>query len=118
MLGCSLLSLFPVAWIIYPFVIVPSQYTVCLFKTVTNKDCPFCGLTRALASAVNGDIHAAMAFHPFWWLAAMVIAITGFVALFDGITGGSNLDSLRDKTKFLDAYIMVALIVFGLYRSI
>ena len=118
LLGLSLLSLFPVAWIIYPIVIVPSAYTVCAFKTLTAKDCPFCGLTRALASAMHTDFQAAAAFHPFWWLAAMVIAITGIVSIFDAFTGGRNLGNLRDKTKCLDAIIIFALIALGLYRNI
>jgi hypothetical protein len=116
LLGLSLLATFPVAWVISPFVIAPSDVTVCFFKSLTNRDCPFCGLTRALASAMHGNFQAAFAFHPFWWLAAMLIAGTGIVAMRDGLAGGNQLERLRGRTKFLDFYIVLALIGFWLNR--
>ena len=118
MLGASLLTLFPIAWMIYPYVIVPSNVTVCLFKTLTDRDCPFCGLTRALASAMHGDFQAAMGYHPLWWLASLLIAGTGVLAFLDGISNDNRLENLRSKTKFLDVYIILALIVFWLIREL
>ena len=68
--------------------------TLCPFALVTGTACPGCGLTRAAAALVQGDIGTAMAFHPLvilvavwalgWW-------ITGFArrrgrgSLLDGV---------------------------------
>lgn len=38
---------------------------LCLFHRVTGLDCPGCGMTRAFAALLRGDLGAAEALHPF-----------------------------------------------------
>lgn len=45
--------------------------TMCPFALVTGTACPGCGLTRAAAALVQGDIGAAMALHPLVLLVAI-----------------------------------------------
>lgn len=119
LLGMSLLAVFPLAWAIYPAVIVPTDFTVCVFRTLTKLECPFCGLTRALASAMHGNFQAAFAFHPLWWLAAVLIAGTGILTIFDSIDGGSRLGRLlRYRTRAIDLFIILALTGFWIYRTL
>lgn len=33
---------------------------LCLFKAITGKQCPGCGMTRAIASILRGDFQAAL----------------------------------------------------------
>lgn len=39
-------------------------FTVCPFALVTGMACPGCGLTRAAAHLVRGDLGTALAYHP------------------------------------------------------
>lgn len=43
--------------------------TVCPFALLTGMACPGCGLTRAAAALVRGDVGAAWEFHPLVLLA-------------------------------------------------
>lgn len=55
--------------------------TLCPFALITGTACPGCGLTRAAAALIRGDIGAAMALHPLvllvavwalgWWIAGL-----------------------------------------------
>ncbi len=38
--------------------------SVCLFRRLTGRRCPLCGLTRGLNGALRGDLAAARAAHP------------------------------------------------------
>lgn len=55
--------------------------TVCPFALITGQACPGCGLTRAAASLVQGDVSASLAFHPLvmvvlaWLIGAWAVAM-------------------------------------------
>jgi len=38
--------------------------TICVFRRLTHHDCATCGMTRALALLVRGDVRGALARHP------------------------------------------------------
>ena len=40
----------------------------CPIYAVSGLKCPGCGMTRAYAAVLRGDLTAATAFHPLWWL--------------------------------------------------
>ncbi len=117
LLGILLISVFPLARVIHPYM-TPSDFTVCAFRTITGKPCPFCGLTRAFSHAAHGDFSAAFGFNMFWWLAALLTAGVGIVALADGVSGNDRLKRLRCATAFADAYIIVFLVLFTIYRCV
>lgn len=51
----------------------------CAFRRVTGLPCPGCGMTRAWASLLRGDLYSAWKFHPLFWsvpaLAAGIAAL-------------------------------------------
>ncbi len=62
--------------------------TICPFALITGTACPGCGLTRAAASLVRGDVGSALAFHPlvFLVLAWMIGATVVWIGRRRGIT--------------------------------
>ena len=70
--AAALASIFPAAGILQPW-LARDLFPVCAFCAVTGHPCPFCGLTRALAHAVRGDLAAASIRHPLWPLFAALI---------------------------------------------
>ncbi len=38
--------------------------TICIFRRLTHHDCATCGMTRAMALIVRGDLRGATAYHP------------------------------------------------------
>lgn len=48
--------------------------TICPFALCTGTACPGCGMTRAAARLIRGDISAALSYHPLVPLAALVFA--------------------------------------------
>ena len=39
----------------------------CIFRFTTGVPCPGCGMTRAYAALLRGDVAAAFAYHPLFW---------------------------------------------------
>lgn len=58
--------------------------TTCLFRRVTGRPCPSCGLTRSWNATAHGRLRTALAHHPFGpltFFAALVIVLRGPQAL-------------------------------------
>jgi Protein of unknown function (DUF2752) len=58
--------------------------TICLFRRITGRPCPSCGLTRSWSATAHGRLRNALAHHPFGpltFLAAVAIALHGSRAL-------------------------------------
>lgn len=58
----------------------------CPFKLVTGFPCPLCGTTRAVVSALKGDIKASFEYHPLWPLTIVTVVVImlgelGFIKL-------------------------------------
>jgi hypothetical protein len=115
--GIILLSSFPIAWLIMPY-IVNTDATVCFFRTFTSKPCPFCGLTRAICSATHGDFLAAFEYHNWWWLVMLAMTVVAILAIVDGISASNLVGRLRQNTAFADTYLTVFFIIFLLYRCL
>ena len=114
-LGIFLLVLFPAAWLLWPLNAY-SGMTTCVFQLLTTKPCPFCGLTRALSSAVHGNFSSAFTYHWFWWFAALLLVGVGLVSLADGLTGARRIEKLYALATSTQRCIIAALIAFTLYR--
>ena len=50
----------------------------CPIKAVTGVSCAGCGMTRAWLAALSGDLSAAFAYHPLFW----VVPLAALVFLF------------------------------------
>ena len=61
-----------------PTQVLTSLPTLCLWRTLLHLECPGCGMTRALSSALHGHLHAALAFNRgvvFVLPAALIVVI-------------------------------------------
>ncbi|MGB4613237.1 MAG: DUF2752 domain-containing protein [Erysipelotrichaceae bacterium] len=52
--------------------------TGCIFKAITGIPCPSCGMSRAWALALSGNIKGALYYHPLFWI-IIVIAVMYFL---------------------------------------
>jgi len=111
-LGFLLVLLFPLAWILkYFHPHFPG--TVCFFKTLTGKACPFCGLSRALSSFMHGAYQEAFKFHAIWWLAVLIIFGMIILLLYEGFTGDDRISTcLNFKENFFWIFVFFALLFF------
>ncbi len=57
--------------IVYP--ILPVHPATCPLRSTTGIPCPFCGMTRAVAAAVHGDIVGSLRFNPAGVLFAVLV---------------------------------------------
>ncbi len=79
------MAVLPAAWCLNPY--LSDKITVCFFRTWTGYQCPFCGLTRALAAAVHGNWHLALRYHPFWWIVPLLMCQIAVMLLSDALIG-------------------------------
>ena len=54
---------------------LPRRVSVCGFLWLTGRPCPFCGMTRALACLLQGDLALAISFHPLSPLALIALLV-------------------------------------------
>lgn len=47
----------------------------CPIKFLTGISCPGCGMTRAWLALLRLDLHAALAYHPLFWLPPVALAL-------------------------------------------
>lgn len=85
--------------------------TVCLFRRCTGTACPGCGLTRAMAHLVRGDITTAWAYHPLAILVAAE-AVVATALLWLTTSGRIRFDWLRIGTAWLAAHIPLLVAVW------
>ena len=116
-LAVLLLTIFLIAWRM-PLSICESDISVCFFRTLTNRPCPFCGLTRALIYAAHGEFEKAFDSHPLWWLAPCLIMTVAMILLLDA-AGGTNLSRnfrrLAAIPTWLIALALAVLVVIRLW---
>ena len=115
LLAALLFATLAAIWLIQPF-ICSSDYTICFFRTVTGKPCVFCGLTRAFAYAMHGNLDSAFACNKFWWLAALITLCLAFFSLLDA-TGKTALMRRLGNFRSTHAwYLAGAVIILTLIR--
>ena len=110
LLTLCLWGVFPLAWLIQPY--VDSLPPMCTFRQVTGWPCLFCGLTRAFAHAAHGEWQAAGNDHPLWWLAALTILVITFCAMFGALRGTERLMGLLSQYRY--SWLFIALFLLGL----
>src|SRR4030095_5262987 len=59
----------------FPFPLLP-RVSLCGFLWLTGRPCPFCGMTRALACLLKGDLTLALTFHPLSPLALTALLVS------------------------------------------
>jgi hypothetical protein len=75
-----LIMVAPFLGVIFLALVTPSEDgpTICPFALCTGTACPGCGMTRAAASLIRGDVSAAMSYHPLVPVVTMQI-LAGWV---------------------------------------
>lgn len=114
-LAVVLFLLFPVAGIVRPY-LCGDYINVCIFYGLTDKPCPFCGLTRAVACATICDFKAAFSHHPLWWLAVIIIFTIALTLLIDGFRGTNFLNYFARLWDIPLWMIFVILVTLTLFR--
>lgn len=90
----------------------------CVFADVTGLPCPGCGMTRAAAAWLRGDIPAALRFHP---LSPFLIFIGGFVAA-GALLPAAKVEALAARVAVFEeksrcsALFLAVLVIFSLMR--
>ena len=115
--GIILLSLFPLSWLLYPY-IINANLSTCTFKIITRKPCPFCGLTRAFACFMRNDWHAASEFHPLWWIAVLLIFTAGIILIIDGINKTDYSYAIKQKLAPFKKFFIAGIFLFSIIRII
>lgn len=110
-IALTLLLLFPGARL-FLLLFGSSKISFCGFRTLTGIECPFCGLTRAFASASTGAFSQATANHPAWWIAGASVLFYGVLLISDALTGKNRYDYLDTKLPWLP--YTIAGLVFGI----
>ncbi len=110
-----LAGVFPLAWLIRPLA-MEGRYTICIFRTVLDRPCPLCGMTRAFASAAHGQLAQASHYHPLWPLAAGIIAAFAILLAIDGATGSRWAGWAGRRLRPLWLLASAATLAYGLWR--
>lgn len=90
----------------------------CLLKAATGIPCPGCGLSRAAAALVGGDLHASLRTHAFAPLVVLALALTAPALLLpEGprLALISGVESLERRTG-ATVFALTGLLVYWLVR--
>jgi hypothetical protein len=69
----------------------------CGFRVVLGADCPGCGMTRAVAALLRGDVAGSFRLHPLGIPAALAAAAAVGLALHEGATRRPTLHRFLDR---------------------
>src|SRR5579885_584343 len=85
--GC--LTLLPCALMVIPTSWLERRRSLCLFRRLTGRPCPGCGMTRAFSRAFHGDIRGALHYNKriiitlpilaYAWVRALIKEISALV---------------------------------------
>lgn len=93
------------------------QGSLCGFLWLTGRPCPFCGITRALACLLKGDVALALSFHPL-----SPLALTALLLVFLGGPGRMIWEHLgwrtlpRGRLRFFWTGSLMLFLVYGAWR--
>jgi hypothetical protein len=88
---------------------------VCLFKSVTGQDCPFCGLTRSLVSIGHRDLRSGWHYHRAGLLVYVLIAyqlIASLVLVLQGRRAGSRTERRAMTVRAYYAFSAIMLVTW------
>lgn len=89
-------------------------YPPCLFKKLTNLQCPGCGSARACYHLLHGNFVTAIDYNLLLTGFLPLLMIEGFSRLFD--MKGSKLHVVRNHIK--PRYVLVIVVVFWIARNL
>ena len=69
----------------------------CGFRYVLGADCPGCGMTRAMAALLHGDLRASLRWHPLALPFALLAGTALSLALHEGATGKPTFRRAADR---------------------
>jgi uncharacterized protein DUF2752 len=93
------------------------QISLCGFLWLTGRPCPFCGLTRALACLLKGDLALGLHFHPLSPLALtalMILLLGGPCRIVWERTGWRTVP--MKSLRFFWAGSLLLFLVYGSWR--
>ena len=98
---------------------IPSEPRIsyCGFLWLTGRPCPFCGLTRALACLLKGDLTLALILHPLSPLALaalMILLLGGPCRIVWERTGWRRIP--KESARFFWAGSLLLFLVYGSWR--
>jgi hypothetical protein len=99
-----------------PFPLQP-QVSLCGFLWLTGRPCPFCGMTRALACLLKGNLALALNFHPLSPLALTALLIVFFggpCRLVWESTGWRTVP--KESFRFFWAGLLLLFLAYGSWR--
>jgi hypothetical protein len=91
----------------------PLPFDTCVLKSITGWPCPTCGLTRAVCSALHGDIAGSLAFHPAGLI--VLASLVGWLvwSVLEAWQGRPLWDTARSRAGRAAGYLTAAVsIVF------
>ena len=93
------------------------QTSLCGFLWLTGRPCPFCGITRALACLLRGDLAVALNFHPLSPLAlvALLVVFLGGPCRMLWQRAGWRTVS-KESLRFFWAGSLLLFLVYGSWR--
>ena len=77
----GVLLLLPLALIAIPTAWLERSPSVCLFRRVTGRPCPGCGMTRAVSSVMHGRLREGYRYNKRVVIVAPLLALNWFRAL-------------------------------------
>lgn len=77
----ALLLLLPLLLIFIPTAWLERRRSLCIIKNLTGKNCPGCGMTRAISSASHGEFKQALRYNKLVVVVLPLLAYTWLRAL-------------------------------------
>ena len=118
LLLCSVLSIDRGQVAVGPYAKSFRMPCLCLFKSVTGRDCPFCGLTRSLVSIGHLDLRNGWRYNPAGLLVYLLVVyhlIASSVLVLKGRRAGSGT-AWRPLTARASYALSVILLVTWIIR--
>jgi hypothetical protein len=90
---------------------------LCWFRSVFDRDCPLCGMTRSFVALAHGDLAASIRFHPAGPLLFVAMAVFLAVAVTVAIRRSRPL---VERRGFVISFQTVALIclAIGMFKMV
>ena len=82
----------------------------CGFRFVFGAPCPGCGMTRAMAALLRGDVAGSFRWHPLAIPLVLAAALAITLALHEGITGRPTFRRFADRYGFRAAMAGILLL--------
>jgi hypothetical protein len=92
-------------------VFVTSLPALCPLRIALGVPCPSCGITRATRLALGGDLGAATAMHPLWFLVDPYVGAIAIVQLATYARRGEFLPLDKNRSVKLAGQVLLALLL-------